>query len=71
MRGICVLSLVVQELHCLHAVLDVVEVVVHLAVLESLDRQTRVAWIVFDEQDLNWLGIVVHGILGGVGTTAE
>src|SRR5712672_1651289 len=49
----------VQEVERLDAVLDPVEVVVHLALLQRLARQARVSEIVLDQEDLHGRGGLV------------
>src|SRR5262249_19297051 len=46
-------TVVAQECQCFDAVADDVQVVADLSLLQALDSQTHVAWIIFDEQNFD------------------
>jgi len=60
-----------QESHRLHAVQDVMEVVVDLALLERLDREPGVSGVVFYQENLYRFAVIVHDVRYLPPTTAE
>ena len=70
-RRVGVLALAAQELERLDAVGDDVQRVVDLVVLERLADEDHVAGVVLDEQDLDDVQVLVHGVASSVALSSR